>query len=792
MKKLMMFLAAAGLMASASCTRDDSEMTGSGSEGIVTLSARLPQQLQTRSMGDGLTATKLTYAVYEAGAKTPLLTSESDGAPVVEFNNLQAQLTLRLTTGRSYDVLFWADAFGQKDDATPYKVDFEAQSVTVDYDAALSNDESRDAFFGTIQGMEVTSATSQEVVLTRPFAQINVGTDDLAVAAESGLLTDALQTEMKLSNVPTMLNLMDGTTSGSANVTFAANAIPTEQLTVSGKTYDYLAMNYLLIGTDKTTTNIAFTFSDGATSDNRSFSNVPVQRNYRTNIVGSVLTQGVDFDIEIDPGFGDPDHNLAALLMAAENGGSVTLTEDVELPRTLIVQAGKKLTVDLGGQEIRYTGTSTGGAIDVYGELVIRGEGVVDGGSNATVTAVAAMGANAKVTIYGGTYKVGADNNGEWNDCIYAYNGGEITIYGGHFESAVASPDGIYTVLNVNNSKPGTITVYGGEFVNYDPATGDPGRGGNFVAEGYSSILVNDNPNTWRVVKNHTISTEADLAEAMADIAQNGGEVTIPASASLKLDGIEPFSIQQPTVITLDGTVENSTEWMITNDSKLTLRGTGTYSCPKGIVRNNGDLTVEGGTWETTLNQSGTAFYNNSEDAVLTLKNVDLNAAFFAVAGIGTIQIEGGSISSTSSNKYGSWAYTIRAESNCRMTLKDVTVEGVQGAIAAIDGSHVVCDNVTVATRNSEPGLSDAFYALYAASEGVIEVLSGNYYSDRTPCALASNDDVPDNPLGGFILKGGRFSSQPRSASNQPWTPEEGYTYVETGDSVYPYEIVAE
>ena len=779
MKKLMMFLAAAGLMASASCTRDDSEMTGSGSEGIVTLSARLPQQLQTRSMGDGTTATKLTYAVYEAGAKTPLLTSESDGAPVVEFNNLQAQLTLRLTTGRSYDVLFWADAFGQKDAANPYKVDFEAQSVTVDYDAALSNDESRDAFFGTIQGMEVTSATSQEIVLTRPFAQINVGTDDLAVAAQSGLQTDALQTEMQLSNVPTSLNLMDGTTSGSANVTFAANAIPTEQLTVSGKTYDYLAMNYLLIGTDKTTTNIAFTFSDGATSDNRSFSNVPVQRNYRTNIVGSVLTQSVDFDIEIDPGFGEPDHNLSALLMAAENGGTVTLTEDLTFDQEITVAEGKTLTLNLNDKNITIDSDELYTGFNVDGDMVINGSGSIsykEGG-------ILIVNKNGSLTI----------NDGEFSsdvNCIQNY-GGKVVINGGRF-SVTQQVDGYWYLLNQLDSDPGTITVYGGEFVNYDPATGDPGRGGNFVAEGYSSILVNDNPNTWRVVKNHTISTETDLAEAMADIAQNGGEITIPASASLNLDGIEPFSIQQPTVITLDGTVENSTPWMITNDSQLTLRGTGSYTCPSGIVKNNGNLTVEGGTWGTTNNQGGTAFYNNSEDAVLTLKDVDLDAAFFAVAGTGTIQIEGGNIASTSSNKYGSWAYTIRAESNCRMTLKDVTVEGVQGGIAAVDKSHVVCDNVTVATRNSEPGRSDAFYALYAASEGIIEVLSGSYYSDRTPCALASNDDVPDYPLGGFILKGGRFSSQPRSADNQPWTPEEGYTYVETGDSVYPYEIVAE
>lgn len=793
MKKLILLLSVAGLMAVAGCTRDDSELPGSDSKGVVTFSARLPQQLQTRSIGDGQTATKLTYAVYEAGETTPLLTSESEGAPVVEFNGLQAQLSLQLATGKSYDFVFWADAYGQDAEQSPYTIDYGTKTITVDYATALANDEQRDAFYSVIQGLAVTTSVSKDVTLTRPFAQINVGTEDFSAAAESGLQTASLATKMTITNVPTTLNLADGTTSGQTDVTFASNTIPTESLVVSGKTYNYLAMNYLLVGTDKTTTNISFEFTDGAITNDRTFSNVPIQRNYRTNIIGSILTQEANFNIEIDPGFTDPDHSLSALLIAAENGGSVTLTENVELPQTLVVRSGKKLTIDLAGHEIKYTGNTTGGAIDVYGELEINGDGIIDGGSGATVTAVSAMSANAKVTINGGTYKVGADGNGKWNDCIYARSGGQISIYGGHFESAVASPSGIYTVLNVNNTDPGTITVYGGEFVNYDPATGDDaGTVATFVADGYSSIKVSDAPATWQVSKTMTVSNEEELAAAMEVIAQNGGEITIPATATLTLNDVAAFSIQHPTVITIDGTVSTTTQWMITNDSELTLRGTGTYTCPKGIVRNNGTLIVEGGTWETTINQSGTAFYNNDANAVLTLKDVDVNAAFFAVAGIGTINIEGGSISSTSSNKYDEWAYTIRAENNCQMTLKDVTVEGVQGCIAAIGGSHILCDNVTSVAKESEPGRGDAFYALYAASEGIIEVLSGNYYSDRTPCAYASNDDIPGNTVGGFILKGGHFSSQPLSASNTPWTPEEGYKYIETGDQTYPYEIVAE
>lgn len=549
MKKLILLLSVAGLMAVAGCTRDDSELPGSDSKGVVTFSARLPQQLQTRSIGDGQTATKLTYAVYEAGETTPLLTSESEGAPVVEFNGLQAQLSLQLATGKSYDFVFWADAYGQDAEQSPYTIDYGTKTITVDYATALANDEQRDAFYSVIQGLAVTTSVSKDVTLTRPFAQINVGTEDFSAAAESGLQTASLATKMTITNVPTTLNLADGTTSGQTDVTFASNTIPTESLVVSGKTYNYLAMNYLLVGTDKTTTNISFEFTDGATTSTRTFSNVPIQRNYRTNIIGSILTQNLDFDIEVDPGFNEPDHKLAALLVAAENGGSVTLTENVELPQTLIVRSGKKLTINLAGHEIKYTGNTTGGAIDVYGELEINGDGIIDGGSGATVTAVSAMSANAKVTINGGTYKVGADGNGKWNDCIYARSGGQISIYGGHFESAVASPNGIYTVLNVNNTDPGTITVYGGEFVNYDPATGDDaGTVATFVADGYSSVLVSENPNTYQIVEGAAATTTEEIKDAIT-----AGEPIITLVKDINLT--ETLSFSQDVTLIAEGDV---------------------------------------------------------------------------------------------------------------------------------------------------------------------------------------------------------------------------------------------
>lgn len=553
MKRLFLFLAVAGLMATTACSRDEMESAGMNGDGVVTFSARLPEQLQTRSMGDGQTARKLTYAVYAVGEQTPLLTSESEGAPAVEFTDLKAQLTLRLTTGKSYDVLFWADAYGQKDESNPYKVDYQAQTVTVDYAAAESNDESRDAFFGSVTGMKVTGAMSQDVTLVRPFAQVNVGTDDLEEAVAGGLQSAALATSMSATNVPTTLNLLNGTTTGSTSVDFASHAVPTESLVVSGRTYTYLAMNYLLMGADKTTTNIAFEFTDGATTGNLTFSNVPVQRNYRTNIIGSVLTGDVDFDIDIDPGFGEPDHNLSQLLFAAENGGTVELEENMTLEQEITVAEGKKMELNLNGHDIVFDSEELYTAFNVNGDMVINGPGNIsykNGG-------ILIVNKNGSLVINGGDFS--SDVN-----CIQVY-GGSLAINGGHF-SVTQMVDGHWYLLNQLDSDPGTVAIKGGTFVNYDPATGDPGRGGDFLVEGYSSVKVSDDPATYEVIEGAGAATADELKAAIAE-----GEPVITLVDDIALS--EVLSFPKDVTLTAQGDVTLTGAPVYFNGENTVVRG---------------------------------------------------------------------------------------------------------------------------------------------------------------------------------------------------------------------------
>ena len=173
-----------------SCSKGESSQALPAETQTVTFEAVLPDGVMSRAYGDGLTATCLTYAVYEAGKQSPLMTSRMPGAAEVTFDNRTATLSLRLATGREYDLLFWADAYGD-DESSPYDIDFETQTLTVDYSGAMSNDERRDGFYAVVRDLAVEAdrPVSRSVMLTRPFAQLNVGTgeSDMAAAVADGL-----------------------------------------------------------------------------------------------------------------------------------------------------------------------------------------------------------------------------------------------------------------------------------------------------------------------------------------------------------------------------------------------------------------------------------------------------------------------------------------------------------------------------------------------------------------------------------------------------------------------------
>ena len=299
---LSTFTIAAAALLVTSCNDEMDNGLKTGDEGTVTFTAQLPSEMGTRAFADGLTAKHLQYAVYEAGQSTPLKVFGDETTVVgeAEMNNLKQTVSLKLTTGKTYDVIFWADATTD----SPYTFNPASQEVSVDYSKVNNNSDNCDAFFKK-ETITVSGNQSVDVKLTRPFAQVNIGTDDFDAAKASGL--EVTQTEVVAKAFAT-LNLATGEVADEADRTFTMKAIPTAsdgEFPVAGG-YKYLSMDYLLVGADKATVDVVFNYGG---PQSRTFTNVPVQRNYRTNIYGSLLTNTADFNVVIVPGFNDPDYN---------------------------------------------------------------------------------------------------------------------------------------------------------------------------------------------------------------------------------------------------------------------------------------------------------------------------------------------------------------------------------------------------------------------------------------------------------------------------------------------------
>lgn len=372
MKKVLFSTVAmsALMLMATSCADDQTSDLKAGAESTVTITAQLPGDMGTRAFADGTKATELHYAVYEKGTTTPLeVCKKADGTKGQEgtatMTGLKTTISLQLTTGKEYDFVFWADAPGDN----VYTFNSENQTVTVNYANAENNTDNLDAFFGQKKALKVSGNMSISQELRRPFAQINIGTDDFDAAAAAGYTVS--ESTIGVATYKT-LNLLSGEVSDPVTATFVKKPIPTEdsKFSVNSKDYKYLSMSYVLVPKDKETVDIAFDY----TLTNRTFTNVPVQRNYRTNIYGSLLTNTADFNVVIAPGFNDPDYNhnvitastQTELATAAQTPNAVIKLKEnttYTLPASVaegVTFSGDETTVISIPQAIGYNGKTIG------------------------------------------------------------------------------------------------------------------------------------------------------------------------------------------------------------------------------------------------------------------------------------------------------------------------------------------------------------------------------------------------------------------------------------------------
>lgn len=327
-------------MFTTSCQKEMESDANVGETSIVSFNLSTPE-ISTRAYGDGTTATKLQYAVYDAAGNELTELTETNGTI-----DKSTTVTLQLTNGNEYSIVFWAAAPN-----APYEVDFANKEMTVDYDNVVSNSDDLDAFYA-YHTFKVSGVQTETVTLKRPFAQLNIGTSDYEISRKAGYVPT--KSSVTVKQVYNTLNFVDGTVSGETDAVFAMNAIDrTEAFPVAGN--EYLAMAYLLVFED--VVNVDFTYSDDYdNAKTREVTNVPVKRNYRTNIYGEILTSNVSINVNIEPQFVGNVVKVSTwdeFTAALADGNYIVLANDISYDNSYTIL--NSVTIDLNGKTLEIT-----------------------------------------------------------------------------------------------------------------------------------------------------------------------------------------------------------------------------------------------------------------------------------------------------------------------------------------------------------------------------------------------------------------------------------------------------
>ena len=502
MKRYLKTITAVVLAAltTAACQKENfGDATPAGQEVDVTLDLLAPQ-IGTKSYGDGTTAKTVYVHVYQQDAKGNLtyIQPAAEGVSLktpsqsLTLSGLKATYSTRLVTGQKYTFVFWAQA-----DNAPYTYNTDAKTITVNYASAKGNDESRDAFYNVLPNVKIEGAYTASVQLARPFAQLNFGAADYEEAKAAGLTVT--KATVKLTHAATSLNLLDGTTAGDKTVTFASAALPADPnavLTAGGKDYKYVAMDYVLVGKSaKTLSDVTLTLTATGThsaTPKFTYSNVPLQANYRTNIVGNLFTSPAEVQIEITPGFGTPDNDvvvenvssIAAANTAFANGATaVNVTNilsseetNIVLPKTTNgvsltlpkVPAGKTVTIKYadGASEGQKPQTLTVNAKSADAITIeapnthVELNGVTVGTLTASTSSTTlVVGKDVKITNLN-IAQGAAEIYGNVSNVVKGENAGTVTWYvddAANFETALNNADKVVLTANIDLVKTASL-----------------------------------------------------------------------------------------------------------------------------------------------------------------------------------------------------------------------------------------------------------------------------------------------------------------------------------------------
>lgn len=300
MKKLLMMLIALPMLMM-SC---NDEMALSEETVEVSFEAEIPALVGTRA-DDGLTVNKLVCAVFEKnGREIKEIKGHRTTIPVTSASGIT--YSPRLVKGRDYQVAFWAMKDGKYDVTDMTCITRATGSTPV-------NEAEYDAFTATVE-TKVDNSTSVPVTLTRPLAQLNMGVtpedwDGVASVLTFNMIPSNIT--ISLTGKDTFNALMGKATGEDKSISYNL-PVSGNEFTVDEKIYKNIAMCYVLPDAQKENFDITFSINDqngDAIRSDVEINAVPLQANYKTNVVGGLLTGTVTYNVSIQQDFSTDEDN---------------------------------------------------------------------------------------------------------------------------------------------------------------------------------------------------------------------------------------------------------------------------------------------------------------------------------------------------------------------------------------------------------------------------------------------------------------------------------------------------
>lgn len=266
----------------------------------VSFSTELPKRIGTRAGTTDLNVNKVVCAVFEDGEEIITLREVitiQEGEDIV--------FAPRLIKGRTYDVVFWA----MKDNN--YDVADMTAITRISGTTATEND--FDAFTESVE-IEVSGSKSETVTLKRPLAQLNLGVtseDWNAVASVETFGMTPTKMVIKLTGKDTFNALAGAITGEEKELTYTLD-VSGEDLVAGENTYKSIAMCYIYPDAGQENIDITYTIYDqdnDVIREDVTIQNIPLENNYRTNVVGGLLTGTITYTITFEKDFNTTENN---------------------------------------------------------------------------------------------------------------------------------------------------------------------------------------------------------------------------------------------------------------------------------------------------------------------------------------------------------------------------------------------------------------------------------------------------------------------------------------------------